>query len=263
MKFLTAMGVCIMLAGHIHAALTDAQLQEVAFDQHPGRELPMQAAFVDADGASIKLGDCFRGTPVLLVPGYFRCRMLCEGVSDGLIRALQGSRKEAGRDFRVVFVSIDPKEPPAEARAKKATFLKRYARAGAEGGCQFLTGAEADIRQVTDAIGYRYVYDPQSGEFAHPAGFVVVRPNGKIFRYFFGIVFDSGELDKAIADAAREDSSPSLAQQLMLLCFHYNPIRSPYGAVILNAVRVLALATLAGLVFLIVRTGRRRRNPQK
>ena len=241
-------------------ALTDSELQQVEFLQYPGRELPMDPVFTDADGTTLKIGDCFRGTPVVLVPGYFRCRMLCEGVSDGLILALQGSRKEMGKDFRVVFVSIDPNEPLVEAQAKKRTFLKRYARPGAEGGCNFLIGKPDAIKTLAERIGYRFVYDPASGEFAHPAGFVVVRPDGKIFRYFLGVSFSAAELDKAIGDAAKLDNPPSAVERLALLCFHYNPVRSRYGTLVIYAVRVLALVTIAGVIYLILRSGRTKRS---
>jgi len=241
-------------------ALTDSELQQVEFLQYPGRELPLNLVFTDADGTALKLADCFRGSPVVLVPGYFRCRMLCEGVSDGLILALQGSRKEMGKDFRVVFVSIDPNEPLVEAQAKKRTFLKRYARPGTEGGCNFLTGNPDAIKTLAECIGYRFLYDPASGEFAHPAGFVVVRPDGKLFRYFLGVSFSASELDKAIADAAKLDNPPSAVERLALLCFHYNPVRSRYGTLVIYSVRVLALATIAGLIYLVIRSGRSKRS---
>lgn len=245
------------------AALTDEQLREVQFVQYPGRQLPLELEFMDADGATLRLKDCFQGKPVVLVPGYFRCRMLCEGVSDGLIHALQSSRLEAGKDFRVVFVSIDPNEPMAEVRAKKKTFLKRYARPDAEAGCDFLVGKPEPIKALMDSIGYRYQYDPESREFAHPAGIVVVRPDGKISRYFLGISFSETELEKAITAAAKMDEPLSKIEQFAMLCFHYNPIRSPYGALVLNIVRGLGILTFAGLILLVVRARRSRKEKIK
>lgn len=252
----------MLIVGQAHG-LNDQELQQIQFLQYPGREIPLDLTFTDADGTKLQLKDCFQGTPVLLIPGYFRCRMLCEGVSDGVILALQGSRKEMGKDFRVVFVSIQPNEPLAESQAKRATFLKRYARPGAEKGCNFLTGEEPEIKKLTDAIGYQFRYDPESGEYAHPAGFVVVRPDGKIFRYFMGVSFSAGELDKAIGDAAKGDAPPSPIEKLVLLCFHYNPVTSKYGTLVINAVRVLALLTIIGIVVLVLRTRRSRNEPPK
>ena len=236
-------------------ALDDQQLQAVDFVQYPGRQLPLDTELINDEGNSVRLKDCFRGKPVLLVPGYFRCRMLCEGVSDGLIMALQGNRQRVGPDFRVVFISIDPKEALSESQARKRTFLKRYDHADAADGCDFLSGSQAAISAVADSIGFRYRYDPQSGEYAHPAGFVVVRPDGKISRYFFGVSFSAGELDKSISAAARMEP-PSVVERLLLLCFHYNPVQSRYGAIVINSVRVLGVATLAGLLLLVIRVSR-------
>ena len=255
MKWKIVVLLCMLASGRAEA-LTEQEMNEVKFVQYPGRELPMDVEFTDADGTALQLKNCFTGSPVLLVPGYFRCRMLCEGVSDGVILALQGSRKQMGKDFRVVFVSIDPKEPLTEARAKKATFLKRYARPGVEGGCNFLTGEPAAIKKLTDCIGYHFRYDAQSNEYAHPAGFIVVRPDGKIFRYFIGIFFSAAELDKAIGEAAKGAPPPSAVEQFVLMCFHYNPVRSRYGALVLLIVRVLAIATLVGIVILVLRSRR-------
>lgn len=255
MKSKIAVLLCVLAFSQGHA-LTEQEMEEVKFVQYPGRELPMDLEFTDADGTALQLKNCFNGTPVLLVPGYFRCRMLCEGVSDGVILALQGSGKQLGKDFRVVFVSIDPKEPLTEARAKKATFLKRYARPGGEAGCNFLTGEPGAIQKLTDCIGYHFKYDAQSNEYAHPAGFVVVRPDGKIFRYFIGIFFSASELDKALSEAAKGASPPSAVEQFVLMCFHYNPVRSRYGTWVLFAVRALSIATLVGIALLVLRSRR-------
>lgn len=252
---------CIVALFGARAELTDKELGDIGFIQHPGRALPLELSFTNSDGASVRLGEYFTGVPVILVPGYFRCRMLCEGVSDGLILALQGSRQQIGSDFRVLFVSIDPNEAVAESQARKRTFLKRYGRSGAAGGCEFVTGTQGSISALAECIGYRYRYDPQTREFAHPAGFVILRPDGTISRYFFGVSFQAGELERAIAGAARMEK-PSTVESLLLLCFHYNPLRSRYSASILLAVRVLALTTVAGLALLAVRSARSRPNAE-
>jgi len=251
--------VCIVASLGARAELTDKELGEVDFVQYPGRALPLELSFTNSEGASARLGDLFTGVPVILVPGYFRCRMLCEGVSDGLILALQGSRRQIGTDFRVLFVSIDPNEAVSESQARKRTFLKRYGRHGAAGGCEFLTGTQPSISALAECIGYRYRYDPQTREFAHPAGFVLIRPDGTIARYFFGVSFSARELEEAISRATRMDK-PSAVERLLLLCFHYNPLRSRYSALILVAVRALALTTMAWVVLLVVRSERLRLN---
>lgn len=237
----------------LRAELSDAQLKQIAFEQFPGRQVPLDTVFQDSQGRSVRLGDCLaKGKPAILVPGYFRCKMLCEGVTDGLIRALQGNREVAGPDFRVIYISIDPKETKASAQERKKIWLQRYGRSRSE--VRFLSGNSEAIRNVTEAIGYNFVYDPESHEYAHPAGFVVLRPDGTVFRYFFGVAFSAEDLQDALTTAALPSRPPaSRIEQLVLLCFHYNPLRSRYGALVMNTVRVLSLGTMAGLVFLVLR----------
>ncbi|HWL54540.1 MAG TPA: SCO family protein [Chthoniobacteraceae bacterium] len=240
--------------------LTDGELQQLDFKQYPGRRLPLGLSLVDEEGREVRLGDFFdggkggeAGKPVILVPGYFECRTLCSGLSDGLLHALQGSAKSAGKEFRVVYFSIDPNETLAQARERKATWIKRYGRRGiSPDACRFLSGRPEVIAQLAEQIGFEYRYDPPTGEYAHMAGFLVVRPDGRISRYFFGVSFSAGELDRAL-DAAAQFKTGSIIEKFLLLCFHYNPIRSRYGAAIMWAVRGLALATIAGLIWLVAR----------
>lgn len=245
-------------------SLSDEALQQLDFRQYPGRQLPLHLSFVDEEGRVVRLGDFFsdesgrvdpvaKRMPVILVPGYFRCRTLCSGITDGLLHALQGSRKSAGNEFRVLYVSIDPEEKISEARARKQTWMKRYGRLQIHpDACHFLSGTSDAIRELAEQIGFEYRYDPPSGEYAHLAGFLVVQPNGAISRYFFGVSFSSGELDGAL-DAAAKMKTGSVIKEFLLLCFHYNPIRSRYGYAIMWVVRGLALATIAGLIWLVVK----------
>ena len=249
--------IAFVALGSVHAELTDKELGAVEFRQYPGRALPLNLDLVNSEGAAVQLSDYFKGTPVVLVPGYFRCRMLCEGVSDGLILALQGSRLHMGSDYRVLFVSINPNESTDESQARKRTFLKRCGRRAVVDGCDFLTGQPKAISALANTIGFHYRYDPQSGEFAHPAGIVIIRADGTISSYLFGVSFSAGELERALVGAARMEK-PSLAQRLVLLCFHYDPLRARYSARIIFALRIIALLTLAGLVAFAVRFARSR-----
>jgi protein SCO1/2 len=243
----------------LRAELSDSELKEIAFNQNPGQQVPVETEFQDSTGNRVKLAKFFNGQKaVILVPGYFRCRMLCEGVSDGLIQALQATREVAGRDFRVVYISIDPAETNQAAAERKATWLRRYGRTGSE--VEFLHGDAAAISQITDAIGFHFRFDPGSREFAHPAGFVVLRPDGTIFRYFFGVSYSGEEVENALATAAAPSRPPaSKIEELVLLCFHYNPLHSRYGQLVMNSVRVLSIATMAGLVLLVIRRPKEKR----
>ena len=181
--------------------------------------------------------------------------MLCTLINDGMIASLQELRLSAGRDFQIVSVSIDPSEAPEAAAAKKIQYLKQYGRAGAEDGWHFLVGDKNTIAQLANETGFRFAYDSLSGEFAHPAGLILLTPDGKISRYLLGVRFDARELQDAITAAANRQEG-SLVKQLVLVCFHYNPITGKYGALIMNVLRLSSVFTLILLLVLIVRLAR-------
>ncbi len=202
--------------------------------------------FRDEKDRPFRFGDHFGKRPTILVLGYYRCPMLCMLINDGLIEALQGVREDIGRDYQVVDVSIDPTETAHDAAARKAEYLKRYSRAGAAIGWHCLVGDRQTVARLADQIGFRYAYDPQLRQYAHPSGIVVLTPEGKISRYVFGVKFDAKNISAALVDARQERSS-SVISQLILLCYHYNPITGKYGPAILWILRVGAVATVAGI----------------
>ena len=221
-------------------ALTPGDLARVNFDQHPGQQISSDLTFRDENSHVLRLGDLFGNQPTILVLGYYRCPMLCTMINDGLIGALQNLRANVGRDFQVVDVSIDPNEMPAAATEKKALYLRRYGRAGAADGWHCLVGDEKSITQLASETGYRFQYDPQTRQYAHPSGVIVLTPNGKISRYLFGVTFEPKDLLDAL-NAAKEEKSSSAISQLFLLCYHYNPITGKYGALILSILRVVSV----------------------
>lgn len=231
--------------------LSPDDLKRIGYDQHIGQPISAGLTFQESDNRTIALGELFNTKPTLLVLGYYHCPMLCTLINDGLIESLQELRFNIGRDFNVINLSIDPHETPAVAAAKRAEYLKRYGRAGAAEGWHFLTGDKQTIAQLTNEAGFRFQYDPASREYAHPSGFLVLTPSGKISRYFFGVNFDPKELRSAIV-AASNNKSGSVIKELILLCSHYNPITGKYGAIVLNVVRGLSVVTvllLAGWIF--------------
>ena len=182
-------------------------------------------------------------------------------INDGLINALENLRANVGVDFDVVDLSFDPSERPVSALEKKALYVRRYGRSGAASGWHCLLGDEKSIAQLSDEMGYRYVYDPETKQYAHPSGVIVLTPDGKISRYVFGVTFNSTELRDAIA-AAKEGKSGSILSQLFLLCYHYIPITGKYGGLILSILRgasVVTLLAVIGLVALMVGRDRRAR----
>jgi protein SCO1 len=239
-------------------ALTNEELQRVRFDQHLGQTISRNLLFHDSTSREVKMADLFDGRrPVIIVLGYFRCPMLCTLVNDGLIKTLQELRANVGRDFNIVDVSIDPQETPALAAVRKAEYLKQYGRAGASDGWHFLVGDKAVVDEVAEECGFRYAYDSETGEFAHPSGLVILTPDGTISRYLLGVNFDAAELLAAL-DAARRGEKGSITHQLALLCFHYNPITGKYSLAILKTLRVASAIMLIAGAVMVVRLSRRK-----
>jgi protein SCO1/2 len=237
-------------------AAASALTAKVAFEQKLGAAVPLDAVFRDETGQPITLGYLLDGRrPAVLVLGYKDCPMLCSMVLGGLTETLTQIRLTTGRDFDLIDVSIDPKETPAEAAAQKRLYYKRYARPGADAGWHFLTSPDdATIHRLADAVGFRYAYDVSTKQYAHPSGVIVLTPEGKISQYFFGVTYEARDLHDALA-AAGTHRIGSPIEQLLLLCFHYNPATSKYGGLIINGLRGAGVLTVlvlcGGLVWLI------------
>jgi protein SCO1/2 len=240
-------------------ALTPGDLSRVTLEQHPGRQLSRDLVFRDENDQPFRFGNQTVKQPMIVVPGYYRCPMLCSLINDGLIQALQELRMSAARDFQVVDLSVDPKETPADALRKKSEYVRRYGRAGAAEGWHCLVGDERAIAKVTDELGFHYVYDPETKEYAHPSGVIVLTPEGRISRYIFGATFEARELRDALV-AAKGGESTSTVSKLFLLCYHYNPITGKYGALIMWIVRAGGIATVAGIGCSILYFARRTRS---
>lgn len=235
--------------------LTKEDFRKIGYDQHIGQPISANLTFRDASQQTVALGRLRNSKPTLLVLGYFQCPMLCTLINDGMISALQELRFNVGRDFNIINVSIDPHETPKLAAAKKKEYLTRYGRPGAAGGWHFLTGDEQSIAQLANEAGFRYKYDPELQQYAHPSGFLVLTPDGKISRYFFGVNFKPEELRTAII-AASKGQKGSVIKELILLCCQYNPITGKYGALILNVLRGASIATVLALFVFIFWIGR-------
>jgi protein SCO1/2 len=227
-----------------------AALREVGFDQRLGEALPLDAAFVDETGRAVRLGDYFGRRPVVLSLAYYGCPMLCTLSLNGLASALKTLSFDAGREFDVVTVSFEPKETPAQAAAAKKTYLERYGRPAAASGWHFLTGDAAAVAAITRAVGFRYVWDEETNQYAHPTGVVVATPQGRIARYLYGVEYAPKDLRFAVVEAS-SGRVGSPVDQLLLYCYEYDPVRGRYGAAILRTVRFLGILTVLGLVTLI------------
>jgi protein SCO1/2 len=229
--------------------LPDA-LREVAFDQKLGEKLPLDATFRDESGATVALADYFDGDkPVVLTLVYFECPMLCSLVLNGVVRSLRVLKFDVGKEFDMLTISIDPDETPELARAKKENYVGLYKREGAENGWHFLTGEQDAIQRVADAVGFRYTYDPQSDEFAHAAGIVVLTPDGVVSRYFYGVDFPPRDLRLGLVEAT-DGGVGNAIDQALLFCYRYDPESGTYSAVVFNILKIAAILTLVGLALL-------------
>jgi protein SCO1/2 len=238
-----------------------AAIRSVGFDQKLGDRVPLDATFNDENGQPVKLVDLMHGRPVILTLVYYQCPMLCNLTLTGMSRSFNGMTDSAGQQFDVITISFDPHETSQMAAEKKLNYLRGYRRATAEAGWHFLTGSQESIQRVADAIGFRYAWDEQSKTFAHAAGIVVLTPDGKISRYFFGVEFEPALLEQAIVDAGKGATGPN-AEQILFYCFSFDPSTGKYGLIISRALRVSGVAmilALAGFIsFNLIRDRRRR-----
>ena len=219
---------------------------DVGIDQKLGAQVPLDIRLRDETGAAIPLRDLFQGKPIVLNLVYYECPMLCNMTMDGQVRGLTELSLDAGEDFTVLTVSFDPREGHDLAAAARRTALKRYGRPGAERGWRFLTGDEPQTRRLANAVGFRYRFDSTTGQFAHAAGLVVLTPDGKVSRYLYGVEFPPRDLRLALVQASGGQIGTA-TDQLLLLCYHYDPTTGKYGLAIMRLLRLPGLATVISM----------------
>ena len=233
------------------AAARPAILNEIGFDQRLGETIPLDIALRDEAGRAVRLGDFFGKRPVVLTLVYYECPMLCTLTLNSLSSALATLAFDIGKEFDVVTVSFDAREKAPLAAGKKKAYLSRYGRPGAEAGWHFLTGDRDDLARLTSAVGFRYQWDEEIRQFAHPSGLVVLTPDGRIARYLYGIEFAPKDLRLALVEASeRRIGTP--VDQAMLFCYQYNPATGRYGLLTMRLVRggaILTVLALGGLIF--------------
>jgi protein SCO1/2 len=236
--------------------------KNVGIDPKFGEVVPTDLQFRNETGDVVTLAEFFTGKPVILTLVYFQCPMLCNMTMEGLVRSMRAMRASAGSDFTVLTVSFDPREGPELAAAAKQTAIDRYGRQGADDGLRFLSGDEQNIRRLAAAVGFRYTYDEHSGQFAHAAGLFVLTPHGEISRFLSGVEFAPRDLQLALKEASAGQFG-SFADQILLLCFHYDPAEGQYGLAILRLVRLAGAVTVVVLGASIVVMSRRTTNSTK
>ncbi len=224
-------------------------LKTVGIEQNLNGQIPLDAKFKDSTGKEIKLGDYFgKEKPVVLALVYYECPMLCNEVLNGLTGSLKGISFDVGKEYDVVAISFDSREneKPNLTKNKKEAYVERYNRPDSADGWHFLTGEQSEIDKVTEAVGFKYTFDEETNQFAHAGGIMVITPEGKISRYFYGIDYAPKDVKFGIMESS-ENKIGSPADQLYLYCFHYDPSTGKYGFAILNLLRMMAVGTLLGL----------------
>jgi protein SCO1/2 len=259
MRLAAAVLVAALLPAAAPAFADDARpkaVRDVGFDQRLGETLPLDVTLRDETGRSVRLGGYFGRKPVVVSLAYYGCPMLCTLSLNGLASALKTLSFDAGREFEVVTISFEPKETAEQAASAKKAYLARYGRPGAEEGWHFLTGDAAAIEAVTRAVGFRYAWDDETRQWAHPAGIVVATAEGRIARYLYGVEYAPKDLRLAVVEAsAGRVGSP--VDQLLLYCYQYDPVRGRYGAAIMRTIRFMGILTVVSLVTLIAVLRRR------
>jgi protein SCO1/2 len=247
----------LWVASSLALAQNSPPVEQIGFDQHLGLLLPLQTPFQDEAGHMHPLNAYIGQRPVLLVMAYYSCSDLCDLMINSAAQALRKSRLQAGRDLDVVVVSINPTETAPMAAAKKQAFLDPAAPGYT--GWHFLTGSANAIALLTQAVGFRYHYDAQTGQYAHAAGLTLVTPDGRISRYVLGLDYQPHVFADGISQAAHGQIG-GLSHQLLLLCYHYDPVSGRYTPLVMRWVRAIAcgIALLLGIYTLRqLRRGRR------
>jgi len=231
----------------------------VAIAQKLDSQVPLDLMFRDESGKIVRLGDYFKsGRPVILDFMYYRCPMLCSTVLEGTTNTLTELKFDIGKEFDVITVSIDPRDTPEQATLKKDHYIKRYGRLGSASGWHFLTGADPSIKRLASSVGFEYAYDPQTDQFAHGAALLVLTPQGRVSRYFYGFEYKPRDLRLALVEASASRIGTA-TDQFLLLCFHYDPSTGKYSKTAMNIVRAGGVATilsLGGFIFIMLRNER-------
>jgi protein SCO1 len=235
-------------------------LLNVGFDPQLNKQIPPDIAFTDEYGRSVQLKNYFGNKPVVLAFVYFTCPMLCNQVEQTLVGTLKMIAFNPGTDYEVVFISFDPSDTPDEALKKKHQALSRFARPDTEPGWHFLTGSREAINAATKAADFRFSYDPQTKLFGHASGVVLLTPEGRISRYFFGVDYPPSNVRLGLVDASSGKIGTPV-DRVLLFCYQYDPTKGRYSATILSVIRMGGVVTLFCMVIGFVMFRRREHRP--
>jgi protein SCO1/2 len=216
----------------------------IGIEQRLNEKIPLDVVFRDEEGKNVTLRKYFGTKPVILVLAYYRCPRLCSLVLNGLVDGLRRIDYKIGDQFTIVTVSIDPREGPELASAKKTAYVEQYGRPGVAAGWHFLTGGEPEIKHLAAAVGFRYVYDAERDQFGHDSGIMILTPDGTLSRYFYGIEFPPATLRYGLEDSSEGKIGSPIARPIRLLCFAYDPATGKYSLLTMRLLRVGAVLTV-------------------
>jgi protein SCO1 len=227
-------------------------LQNVNFRPELNAQMPLDTSFTDENGRSVQLAQYFhQQKPVLLAFVYYGCPMLCTQLEQGVVGSLRMLSFNPGRDYDVVFLSFDDRDTPEMAAAKKKTSLDHFRRPETAAGWHFLTGSKESIASISNAANFRFNYDSKNNLFAHASGIMLLTPDGRISRYFYGVEFPGRDLRLGLVDASQGKIGTPV-DKMLLFCFQYDPSTARYSATILSIMRLMAVGTVAGLLLMIL-----------
>jgi protein SCO1/2 len=214
--------------------------------------MPLETPFIDEQGARVTLGQYLhQQKPVLLAFVYYGCPMLCTQLEQGVVGSLRMLSFNPGRDYDVVFISFDDRDTPEMASAKKATAMDHFRRKETASGWHFLTGSKESIAAVTNAANFHYNYDAKHNLFAHASGIMLLTPDGRISRYFYGVEFPGRDVRLGLVDASQGKIGTPV-DKMLLFCFQYDPSSARYSATILGIMRLMAVGVAGGLLVMIL-----------
>ena len=228
--------------GPVQAVYKPAALKDVGIDQMLNAQIPGGLVFTDEHGREVRLADFYGRRPLILALVYYRCPMLCTMVLNDLARSMNVMKMSCGDDFDILTISFDPRETPDLALQKKHSYLRAYQRPHAADGWHFLTGTQPMIDELTRTVGFHYTWDEKSQQFAHTSGIIILSPQGKTIRYFYGIDYAPSDLELSLAEASGGKSTP-VADQILLYCFHYDPSTGRYSLMVNRLVQAGGVAT--------------------
>lgn len=227
------------------------KFQNIGIDQNLNHQIPLDLGFIDENGKAVRLGDEFNGRPTILVLAYYSCPHLCTYVLGAVADAVKRTGLDLGKDFDVVTVSFNPKDTPKDATEKKAQFMKALGDQANPAGWHFLTGQKKQIDELTKVVGFHYKYQPDTGEFAHSAGIMVVTPKGKLSHYFYGLNYPPHDLRLALVDASNGKIGNPV-DKILLFCCSFDPTTGKYTIVIMRVVQVFCAALVACIALLLI-----------